>query len=581
MPPRTRPLMLLASVALLGALAVSLAGCGTTSTVECACFHKQPMQYPLFAARGDIPTLDPNRAGDSASRTVVSLLYDGLVTLDERQQVENWDAQKIDVSADGLTYTFHLRPRLTFADGAPITSASFAYSLNRALNPCLASPIAHDLFAIKDAATFATETCASGQIGLNAAAGQTGPIIATLLGSSLRMPNTDTLVVLLAQPAGDFLAALAASLTGALDPNVVGPNLTSEQWTDTLAKEPTGRGTSGMFMVRAWDHQSGKIVVVPSPHWWGVTQGKNSYLREVDFTVFNDASTVDAAYFAGQFDVNLEASLHPAPIKVLPNFRAVGTLSYNGLSLNWARPPFNNLDARQAFCLAVNRDLLNAEVLHDDVIPAWNIIPNGMPGFNSALTGPDGVAATNGDPVRVQRHWAAYQATAANAASPIIPPIAYLYDRDDPSAQAVAQTLQTQWQHALGITVALHGEGHAAWQRDVAAGNYTIAPLSATAEYPDPQQLLSRLFLDTTSAQLPDEPQADALMLQADTNINQKTRARLYQQAEQLLVENVVTCPLYQSQFFYQARLYLHNWWLNPMGFTPLDSWVNTFLSNH
>ena len=46
------------------------------------------------------------------------------------------------IGKDGLTYTFHLRPGVKFQDGNPVTAQDVYYSMRRALNPKLASPVA-------------------------------------------------------------------------------------------------------------------------------------------------------------------------------------------------------------------------------------------------------------------------------------------------------------------------------------------------------------------------------------------------------------------------------------------------------
>ncbi len=566
---------------LLSVLAVALLGCDTQASKTASGPRQTPyifaIHYPLpVGPSGKIATLDPNLAIDPASRTVVSLLFDGLVTLDQRMQVEPWGAKSIDISPDGLTYTFHLRPGQAFADGTPITAFDYAFSINRALNPCLASSAAAPLTVIKGAATFASETCVNGQIGVNTAAGQTSPLITTLLADALQTPDNSTLVIVLAHPAAYFLAALAAPVADALNPDLVGSDITSERWTDRLDYGARGTGASGMFFLAKWDTLGGNIILLRNAHWWGEGQGKRLLLTEVDFTLFKSADDAYAAYQAGVFHMAFTPTSQVAQVKTNPDFHAIGTLTYTGLSINWTRAPFNNLDARQAFCLAVNRDALNTEAFSSTVIPHWNIVPQGMPGFNPTITGPDGVTSTTGDDAVAARHWAAYLTT--SGASPSTP-IPYLYDASDPTAKLVAQTLAAQWEQALGVQIILRGESHAAWQRDVDTGNYVLAPVSAPVNYPDPQDILSRLFRSTSDVQLPDVPAADILMAQADASGDAATRLQEYQRAEQLLVTNVVTCPLFQSQAFYEVRdVCVQNWSIAPNGLTPLDAWVATFL---
>ncbi|HVC87446.1 MAG TPA: ABC transporter substrate-binding protein [Gaiellaceae bacterium] len=49
------------------------------------------------------------------------------------------------VSADGKTYTFHIRPGLKFSDGSPVTAASFQRSWERILSPKMGSPLGVNL----------------------------------------------------------------------------------------------------------------------------------------------------------------------------------------------------------------------------------------------------------------------------------------------------------------------------------------------------------------------------------------------------------------------------------------------------
>ena len=70
--------------------------------------------------------------------------------------------------------------------------------------------------------------------------------------------------------------------------------------------------------------------------------------------------------------------------------------------MNYLVKPFDNIHIRQAFALAIDKDLLAHSVWRDGGIPTNHIVPQGMPGYNPHLTGPDGVASTSGDPVKAR-----------------------------------------------------------------------------------------------------------------------------------------------------------------------------------
>ncbi len=63
------------------------------------------------------------------------------------------------ISADGLTYTFHLHKGMTWSDGTPIDATTFAYSINRTLDPCLGSGVSYYLFDLAGAQAFNSGKC--------------------------------------------------------------------------------------------------------------------------------------------------------------------------------------------------------------------------------------------------------------------------------------------------------------------------------------------------------------------------------------------------------------------------------------
>jgi ABC-type transport system substrate-binding protein len=82
-----------------------------------------------------LPSLDPARPEGVQSNTLLSLVFGGLIRLDEKLEIQPDCAAEWTVSADGRVYTFTLRDGLVFADGTPATAADFVYSITRALQP--------------------------------------------------------------------------------------------------------------------------------------------------------------------------------------------------------------------------------------------------------------------------------------------------------------------------------------------------------------------------------------------------------------------------------------------------------------
>src|SRR5689334_14977706 len=100
---------------------------------------KLPDNQQILHLAGAIHDLDPALVYSSEDVQFAQLIFPQLVTLDEQQRPIDWAAERHEVSADGLTYTFHLRKGVTWSDGTPIDANTFAYSINRALDPCTGS----------------------------------------------------------------------------------------------------------------------------------------------------------------------------------------------------------------------------------------------------------------------------------------------------------------------------------------------------------------------------------------------------------------------------------------------------------
>jgi len=558
----------------LGTFALLAAGCGGSTTPPGPGNLAKSQTFNIAYSLGgssDITTFDPNQTTDVVSIFPINNVFEGLVTLDKNLNVEKWEAKDIKVSSDGLTYTFTLRDGLKFSDGTPVTAGDFAFSMDRTLNPCTASAVSYYLYPIKGAQDFNSETCKDKKLSGS---------VTTLVGTSINPVDNKTLVITLAQPSAYFLEALTYPTSYAIEKKVVMAknDIADETWLDTLKDGATGQGGSGMFYVSSWDHSTG-IKLKANPNWWGITQGKKPYLQEMDYTFFKDADTAYAAYQAGQFDYGVAPSGQRANAKTQPDYHEYGTLTYYGINMNWQRPPFNNIDARKAMCLAINRDLLNTSILKGAVQPHWNIVPKGMPGYQAGITGPDGVTATTGDPDKAKSHWQAYTATLSGGK---VPTINYLYVSSSAAAKKLAEAIQAQWQQTLGVAVNVKGEDFSTYLHDSDTGNFDIERFGWIADYPDPQDFLTLLFASDAqyNSQKAVIPQADTLMKAADANANQTDRIKQYNQAEQLLTENVATCPLYQSLSWYQVRSKVHGYFEDSQGLVPLDSYAGMYVTN-
>ncbi len=274
-----------------------------------------------------------------------------------------------EVSADGLTWTFRLKPGLHYGpplEDVEITAGDFVRDFHRLLAPSIGSYFAYDYLVIEGAAEYFDGTAAS--------------------ISGIEAPDDHTLVFRLTEPAGDFGARLAGTATGPLPPNPARPDAT----TGIAAGADTGYGrflvSSGPYMLEgsealdfsvpaaqrtpAAGFAPGRITLVRNPSWDPASDDlRPAYADRIEITL---ADSVDAgvdALDAGAADLLWASGARSptVPADVFTAFRddpARGQAHLDGTGLvrnmimNVAVPPFDDLHVRKAIAWAIDKQKL-------------------------------------------------------------------------------------------------------------------------------------------------------------------------------------------------------------------------------
>src|SRR5260370_12425720 len=181
-----------------------------------------------------------------------------------------------------------------------------------------------------------------------------------------------------------------------------------------------------------------------------------------------------------------------AAAKADPNsgFQQTPFLLFQGFSMNYNIKPFNNKDARLAFCQAINRTQVATNVLSGVATGSWHIVPQGMPGYNPNLTVPDGARLAN-NLTLAQQHWTAYKATLNGAP---VPPIKISFNLSSTTAKALAEFYQSSWNQAFGLNVSLDQTPWATILREEAQKTVQLFRFGWLADYTDPQDFLTLRF---------------------------------------------------------------------------------------
>ncbi|MHB8620942.1 MAG: peptide ABC transporter substrate-binding protein [Chloroflexota bacterium] len=507
----------------LAATASSTRTAGTTSEV---------LTWPDVGI-SEPPTLDPAKVTDSKSARVVDLIFSGLVTLDKRLNPVPDAAEKWHVSADGLTYTFHLRPRLAFSDGTPVTAEDFVYSLTRALSPASHSPAAgvylSDIVGAKDLLKGKATTL-----------------------SGVKAIDSHTLRIRITSPIAYFLEKLSVPIAYVVPRAVI--QRYGNAWTDHAI------GT-GPFEIKQWSHKQ-SMTLVPNPHWYG---GKTR-LAELRIPFIVDPVTAWRQYQAGEVDV-----VHPVPTanyaaaRKSPEYHDVTPLYNDHLAFNLKASPFQSRAVRQAFALAIDRDTLASKVLAGTVTPARGILPPGMPGYNPNLI-PLGF-----DPGKAK----SLLAQAGYPGGKGLPPIRLALQPGSDNRK-MASALQQMWQQNLGVHVAIDQVEFGTLLHGMQKGTWQFWEVGYHGDYPDPQSALS-VTLATTGARnrsFYSNPAFDKLVKRADhLRNNNAERMKLYNQAEQIAIDDAPWIILDYPKFTWMAHTTVHGFAYNAEGIIPNWAW--------
>ena len=298
----------------LAALCGVLSGCGQdTSTV--ARSDKPVSGGTLIYATDREPTcLDPHVSGDMPQVFIGQQYLDSLVSMDEQGQIGPWLAERWEVSADGLSYTFHLRKDVRFTDGTPFNAAAVKANLDHMANPKTQS------------------STAGGYIRQY---------------RSTDVLDDSTAVVHLATPYAAFLEVLAQGFLGIESPTAL---LRSR---DENCESPVG---SGPFKIVKWDRQS-QVELVRNPDYnWAPPTAKHqgpAWLERIVWKFIQEPSVRFASLQAGEVDViealppeSHEAARRNPDLNVIVALRPGNPT--NG-TLNITRAPFDDVKVREAF----------------------------------------------------------------------------------------------------------------------------------------------------------------------------------------------------------------------------------------
>ncbi len=514
----------------------------------------------------DFTTLDPALATDQPSTAAISMIFTGLVSLNDKLEVQPQLAQTWSLGNDGLTWTFHLKAKLKFSDGKPLTASDVIYSLDRALQPATQSSIAPIYLAlIKD-----SDQLLAGRIS-------------TLIGDSLLAPNASTVQIITRKKAAYFPAMLTNNCAYVVEKSLI--TAYGAQFTDHLNQG----GGAGPFKVLQYIHGQ-KIEFVPNRNYYGPLP----QLQKVVIPFYSTPDQTYRAYLQGQVQTTgVPLSLF-ASDKKRRDFHQVPQLWIDYYSMNYLVKPFDNIDIRQAFALAIDKTAIASKVWKGSVLPTNHIVPQGMPGYNANLKGPDGTTNLKGNPTLAKSLLSQGLRQEGWSSVAQMPPITLTYATGLSTMDQEVTALIQMWQQVLGVRVTpAPVDYNTLLDRVTAATNnpngLQFWGLAWVGEYPDAQDWLTLQFDkaspnnnmnygQNTSSDAARQQLTQQQLETADATMQQSTRSQTYAQAEQQLVNDVAWLPLYQVTTTFLRSPNVVGIVDNAQGIIPPDDWANIYI---
>ncbi len=591
---------------LFSVLALSLSACsggfgGPASSGSLA--KNQTFTWPYVTSSGTFghnEVLDPAEVSSLIDASTISMLYMGLVTYTPTLTVQGDAAARWDVDPTGTIYTFHLRPNLFFSDGKPITAADFAYSIDRALDPKLCPVYSAKTYNANGLCNQNSPTYLGHILG---AMDRYNGVISSDVANGddpkkgLDILDAQTLRIRLDQPVGFFLESLTYSTADVLEKSfVANPIYAGGTWVDHLNQG----GTSGPFKLQSYGDGT-QMTFVPNPY-WEKAFGQTLSLSEVIRPAINSQDTEYSNYQSGAFDYTDVPTSQYSYARGQSDFHSVPTLETDYFGLNFHQPPFDNLQVRQAFDLALNKQLLVDRVQDGGAVPTNHIVPEGMPGFFPGLKNPpaDGTQSLTGNVPAAQALLKQAQATCPAPGTYGEPDYcAYIagsspqeidiYTPQEVSTNVeIAQLAAQQWSAALSLNVKVKLVSFQPTLVGLVTKPATQNPASIweiawIADYPDPQDWLTIQFSSNAgyNSEGVNIPQLDTLLKAADVEHNQTKRMQMYNQAEQEVVDQVAWIPYEQPKLYWRQRSYVHGFGFNSIGLMVDVNWPKVYISQH
>lgn len=495
----------------------------------------------LLSNGTELADLDPQIVTGSPESRVVLALFEGLVrydpkTLDPLPGV----AERWELAADGITYTFNLRADARWSDGVPVTAHDFVAAYERILAPATASENSEALYFMAGAADFNQ--------------GRTDDFSTV----GCRAIDERTLQIIAARPT-PFLLRMMSARTWFPIPVHVLEKHDAMRRKGTNWTRPENIVGNGPYVLTAWK-QNQYLQVSRSPTYWN---RDDISLDHIKFFPIESETSEDAAYRANQIHRTVNVPVNkidtyrrerPEELRIVP---FSGTYYY---SFNTRRPPLDDARVRRALAMAIDRSAITREITRAGEQPAHRFTPDGISGYHSVVPG----VSLNLERARELLSEAGYPGGEG------FPQITLLYNTAD-NHRVIAEAVQQMWRRELGVDIQLENQEWKVYLDSIHLGNFDISRNAYIVAPDDPTR-----FMESTRTGHGfnvagwSHADYDRMLSDALDEIVPEKRWAIFTAMEELLFEEMPVAPIYHYTNKYLIRPEVKNWTDNLLNTYPL-----------
>ncbi|MBI1368884.1 MAG: hypothetical protein GC162_09560 [Planctomycetes bacterium] len=517
----------------------------------------------LVSAYTSIGTIDPQMVEATEDVRVAYALFEGLCTFDpDKFTVIPGIASSWDISEDGNTFTFHLRPDARWSDGSPLTAQDFRYTWRIGLMPDTAEPYQQFLLDIKGGKAF-FDWCDKALEQVNAIADPSARMAAARQRVqdsiarfdelvSVKLIDEHTLSVTTERHIPYMLEIFASWPTFPLPRHVVEPMTHVDGSSRMLRRDPQWVKPdhivcNGPYILTDWQFKR-YLSFAANPYYWNA---QNVACKTVRLDNYKDPGTMFVAYESGSLDVMIGAEA----LKITPELIAAGRAGlrddvhevdgygtyyyvFNAQKklADGRDNPFYDPRVRKAFALSIDKKALTERVTRLYQTPTNVFVPKG------AIEGYRSPAGLDRDPELARK----LLAEAGYPGGQGLPVIEMTYNTGS-GHDNIAQAIAKMWADELGVKVATDAQEWKVFLTRRGEGKFMIARGGWFGDYTDPTTFLN-LFQtgDPKNEGRFTDPKYDAMLAEAARTLDPQKRLNILSEAENyVMTDQMPIVPLY------------------------------------